>query len=133
KRAREREVQLGITLEQAFNGTTMSVTLEAPAVDGATRETQRFKIKIPPGAKEGDRMKLKEPNVIVVLKIDAHARYELDGRNVNTTLDIAPWEAVLGVDVEMASPGGQTMKVKIPPGTSSGQRLRLRGLGLPVK
>jgi curved DNA-binding protein len=132
KRAREREVQLSITLEHAFNGTTMSVTLEAPTPAGET-ESQRFKIKIPPGAKEGDRLKLKDPNVIVVLKIEPNARYEIDGRNLSTTIDIAPWEAVLGTDVEMASPSGATMKVKIPPGTSSGQRLRLRGLGLPVK
>ncbi len=133
KRAREREVQLGITIEQAFNGTTMSVMLEAPAPTGVLTETQRFKIKIPPGAKEGDRLKLKEPNVVVVLKIAPHPRFELDGRNILTSLDIAPWEAVLGVEVEMISPGGATMKVRIPAGTSSGQRLRLRGLGLPRK
>jgi curved DNA-binding protein len=132
KRTKEREVQLAITLEQAFNGTTMSVTLEAPAPNGSS-ESSRFKIKIPPGAKEGDRLKLKDPNVIVVLKIEPHPHFELDGRNIFMTLDIAPWEAALGVDVEMASPGGATMKVKIPPGTSSGQKLRLRGLGLPVK
>jgi curved DNA-binding protein len=128
KQKREREVKLNIQLEQAYAGTTLNVTLEAPS----TKEQQRFKIKIPPGAKEGDRLKLKDPNVIVVLHIEPHPRFELEGRDITAPLEIAPWEAALGAEVETKTPGG-VVKVRVPPGTSSGQKLRLRGQGLPVK
>ncbi|MCK6545247.1 DnaJ domain-containing protein [Myxococcota bacterium] len=124
----EREVKLTIPLEQAFNGTTLSITLEEPG----TKETQRFKIKIPQGAKEGDRLKLKDPPIIVVLHIEPHPRFELDGRDITTTLELSPWEAVLGADVDAETPGG-SVKLKVPPGTSTGAKLRLRGQGLPVK
>ena len=45
-------------------------------------------------------------------------------------LPLAPWEAALGTSVAVETPGGE-MKVKVPPGTSSGKRLRLRHRGLP--
>lgn len=128
KQKRDREVKLSITLEQAYTGTTLNVTLEAPG----TKEQQRFKIKIPPGAKEGDRMKLKEPTIVVVLHVEPHPNFDLEGRDISTTLQIAPWEAALGAEVELKTPGG-IVKVRIPGGTSSGQKLRLRGQGLPLK
>lgn len=128
KKKRERDVQLTIPLEQAYNGTTLSITLEAPG----TKEQQRFRIKIPQGAKEGDRLKLKEPNIVVTLHIEPHPKFELVDRDITTTVDIAPWEAVLGADVMVATPG-PSVKLKVPPGTSSGQKLRLRGQGLPLK
>jgi curved DNA-binding protein len=128
KQKREREVKLNIQLEQAYTGTTLNVTLEAPS----TKEQQRFKIKIPPGAKEGDRLKLKDPNVIVVLHIEPHPRFELEGRDITAILEVAPWEAALGAEVELKTPGG-VVKVRVPPATSSGQKLRLRGQGLPLK
>lgn len=128
KPKKKREVQLQIPLEQAYNGTTLSITLEAPG----SKEQQRFRIRIPQGAKEGDRLEMKEPNIIVVLHIEPHPRFELDGRDITTTVDIAPWEAVLGADVMVPTPGA-AVKLKIPPGTGAGQKLRLRGQGLPVK
>ncbi|MBK6689492.1 MAG: J domain-containing protein [Deltaproteobacteria bacterium] len=131
KRKKEREVQLAITLEHAYLGTTLNVVLDVPDENGRT-ETRKIRLKIPAGAKEGDRMKLKEPDVTVVLTIEPHPNFELDGRDLTTNLDITPWEAALGSSVEMATPGGP-VKVRIPEGTSSGVKLRLRGQGLPVK
>ena len=48
-------------------------------------------------------------------------------------LEITPCEAVLGVKKEVKTPENETIGVKIPPKTSSGQMLRLKGLGLPKK
>lgn len=132
KRAKEREVQLTIPLDQAFNGTTRSITLEAPAAKGDA-EAQRFKIRIPPGAREGDRLKIKDSSIVVVLHVELHPKFEIEGRDITTTLELSPWEAALGAEIEIAAPGGSAMKVKVPSGTSSGQRLRCRGQGLPVK
>ncbi len=57
-------------------------------------------------------------------------RYRLDGANIETDLPIAPWEAALGADVNMPTPGG-SVTVHVPPGSSTGRRLRLRGQGMP--
>jgi curved DNA-binding protein len=56
--------------------------------------------------------------------------YRLEGRDLHVELRLAPWEAALGTSVAVSTPGGEA-KVKVPAGTSSGRRLRLRGRGLP--
>ncbi|MEQ8275118.1 MAG: DnaJ C-terminal domain-containing protein [Deltaproteobacteria bacterium] len=131
KRRREREVQLNISLEHAYKGTTLNMVLDLPLEDGRT-ETRKIKLKIPQGAKDGDRLKLKDPDVTVVLQLEKHEQFEVDGRDVSTHVDITPWEAALGGTVDVATPGG-SVKLRIPEGTSSGQKLRLRGQGLPLK
>ena len=55
---------------------------------------------------------------------------ETNGRDITVTLPLAPWEAALGASVAVDTPGGEA-KVQVPPGTSSGRRLRLKGRGLP--
>ena len=129
--AKEREVQLAIPLENAYRGTTLNMLLDLPNDLGQV-DTRRIKLRIPPGAKEGDRLKLKDPEVTVVLKIEPHPRFELDGRDIRTMLEISPWEAALGASVEAPTPGG-SVRLKIPPGTGSSQKLRLKGQGLPQK
>src|SRR4029079_14041277 len=52
------------------------------------------------------------------------------GRDVYVTLSLSPWEAALGTSVAIDTPGGEA-KVRVPPGTSSGKQLRLKGRGLP--
>ena len=65
-----------------------------------------------------------------IVRIAPHPRYRLDGRDLYTELRLAPWEAALGTAVAVDTPGGE-VKVKVPAGTSSGRRIRLRGRGLP--
>ena len=74
------------------------------------------------GARPGD--------LYLVVRIAPHPRYRVDGRDLYVELPLAPWEAALGTSVAVDTPGGEA-KVKVPPGTSSGRRLRLRGRGLP--
>lgn len=59
-----------------------------------------------------------------------HRRYRVDGRDLTVDLPLSPWEAALGTTVTLEIPGGEA-KLKVPPGTSTGRRLRLRGRGLP--
>ena len=74
------------------------------------------------GAANGD--------LYLIVRIARHPRYRLDGRDLYVDLLLAPWEAALGTSVAVDTPGGEA-KVKVPSGTSSGRRLRLRGRGLP--
>ena len=131
----DQEAEVELTVEEAFQGGHRSVTLEGP--DG--RRT--LDVRIPAGVTNGQRIRLAgqggrgsegAPNgdLYFVARIAPHPRYRVDGRDLYVDLPLAPWEAALGTSVAVETPGGQ-MKVKVPPGTSSGKRLRLRERGLP--
>jgi curved DNA-binding protein len=134
-RGADQEAGLELTVEEAFRGGRRSVTLEGP--DG--RRT--LDVKIPAGVTNGQRIRLAgqggrgsegAPNgdLYFVVRIAPHPRYRVDGRDLYVDLPLTPWEAALGTSVAVETPGGE-MKVKVPPGTSSGKRLRLRHRGLP--
>jgi curved DNA-binding protein len=59
-----------------------------------------------------------------------HAVYRLEGRDLYTTLVVTPWEAALGAEATLSTPEGE-VRVKIPAGSSTGRRIRLRGRGFP--
>jgi curved DNA-binding protein len=65
-----------------------------------------------------------------VVRIAPHRLYRLDGRDLHVELRLTPWEAALGASIAVPTPDGEA-NVKVPPGTSCGRRLRLRGRGLP--
>jgi curved DNA-binding protein len=134
-RGADQEAELELAVEEAFQGGHRSVTLEGP--DG--RRT--LDVRIPAGVTNGQRIRLAgqggrgsedAPNgdLYFVVRIAPHPRYRVDGRDLYVDLPLTPWEAALGTSVAVETPGGDT-KVKVPPGTSSGKRLRLRDRGLP--
>jgi curved DNA-binding protein len=69
-------------------------------------------------------------DLYLVVRIADHPRYRVEGRDLHVRLPLTPWEAALGASVSVDTPDGQA-RVRVPPGTSSGRRLRLRGRGLP--
>ena len=122
-------------MEEAFQGGRRSVTLDGP--DG--RRT--LEVKIPAGVTNGQRIRLagqggrgsegaRNGDLYFVVRIAPHPRYRVEGRDLYVDLPLAPWEAALGTSVAVETPRGE-MKVKVPSGTSSGKRLRLRHHGLP--
>jgi curved DNA-binding protein len=131
----DQEAELEITVEEAYHGTRRSITLSG---DGA-RAT--LDVNVPPGVTDGQRIRLAgqggrgsdggaNGDLYLVVRIAPHPRYRLSGRDLSVDLLLAPWEAALGSTVAVDTPGGEA-KVKVPAGTSSGRRLRLRGRGLP--
>lgn len=128
---KEREVHLGIPLEHAYTGTTLDMSVDIPDDDG-TKTKHTLRLKIPQGAKNGDRLKLKDPEVTVVLRLEPPEDVEVDGRDVRTSIELTPWEAALGANIDVPSPKGP-LRLRVPAGTSSGQKLRLRGQGIPQK
>ena len=64
------------------------------------------------------------------MRLAPHPRYRVEGRDLFVELPLAPWEAALGATVAVDTPGGEA-KLRVPAGTSSGRRLRLKGRGLP--
>ena len=64
--------------------------------------------------------------------IEPHPRFTLDGHNLLVEVPLAPWEAALGATVQVMTMDG-AVNLKVPPASQSGQKLRLRGKGLPKK
>jgi curved DNA-binding protein len=131
----DQEAELEISVEEAFHGGRRSFTISGPDGD------RTVEVTIPPGVTDGQRIRLAGQggqgtsgaaagDLYLVVRIAPHPRYRLEGRDLYVDLPLAPWEAALGTTVAVDTPGGEA-KVKVPPGTSSGRRLRLRGRGLP--
>ncbi len=145
-RGQDQEAEITIPLEEAFRGTKRSVTLETigPAAGvPARRETKTLEVKIPPGTTDGQRLRLRGQggktsgrgtpgDLYLRVRIAPHPIYRLNGHDLELDAPVTPWEAVLGARIEVPIIGGKA-SVKLQPGTQSGQRLRLRGKGLPRK
>jgi curved DNA-binding protein len=104
------------------DGTTVSVTIPAGSIDG---RRLRLAGRGSPGLGAGP-----PGDLFVDLVIAPDPRFRLDGRDLFADLPVAPWEAALGASVE-APTLDRPVRVKVPPGSSSGRRLRLKGKGLP--
>lgn len=126
--AEEEAGTLEITLEEAFSGTRRRVTLiEA----GRPRPVD---VQIPPGIGDGQALRIGgagRPALKFRIKVSSHALYAVSGKDVQIELPLAPWEAALGTKVPVPTLGG-TVELTIPPGAQSGQKLRLRGRGMPA-
>jgi len=133
-----------IDLETAFSGGTRRISLERPerAADGSVRRKRRsLDVRIPPGMTEGRQIRLAgkgdpgpgnapDGDLYLEIHIKPHRLFELDGRDIYLTLPIAPWEAALGGRVKVPTLAGP-VEMNVPAGAASGQRLRLKGRGLP--
>ncbi|SHN27640.1 DnaJ C-terminal domain-containing protein [Actinacidiphila paucisporea] len=131
----DQEAELTLSVEEAYRGGRRKITLGGP---GGERS---YDVTIPAGVVDGQRIRLageggrgrgpdSAGDLYLVVRIAPHPRYRLDGRDIHVDLPVAAWEAALGATVPVAGPGG-TAKVHVPPGTSTGRRLRLRGEGMP--
>jgi curved DNA-binding protein len=132
-RGADQEVEIELSLEDAYSGGRRRITLPGP--DGP----RSYDVNIPPGVTPGQRIRLAGQgaqgeagagDLYLVVSMAPHPRFRLDGRDVTVDLPITPWEGALGSRVPVETPGGEA-KVTVPAGSSSGRRLRLRGKGLP--
>jgi DnaJ-class molecular chaperone with C-terminal Zn finger domain len=100
-----------------------------------------YEVKIPAGILPGQKIRLAgqgEPGIgggrsgdlYLKVEIEPHPVYRLEGRDLYMNLPIAPWEAALGGDVTVDTIAGP-VTIRIPSGTQSGQKLRLKGKGMP--
>ena len=100
-----------------------------------------LQVKIPRGVSDGKQIRLAgqgapgtggAPSGDLYLKvnIEPHAYFKLDGKDILLELPVAPWEAALGASIKVPTLGGR-VELKVPPGSQSGAKLRLKGRGLP--
>lgn len=138
------EVNVRISLEQSYHGTTLDLDLQLPEYDGQgrlRRLPRSFKARIPKGATDGQRLRLagkggkglnggRDGDLYLNVSLEPHRLYRVSGHDLYLDLPLAPWEAVLGATVEIPTLGGP-VRLKIKPGTHAGQQLRLSKRGLP--
>ncbi len=138
------EVTAHITLDEASRGTTVELNLTVPEYDaqGRLHRVERtFKARIPKGAADGQRLRLRgkggkgmaggpDGDLYLNIALHPHPLYRVNGHDLYLDLPLAPWEAALGAVVVVPTLGG-SVHLKVPPGTHAGQKLRLARRGLP--
>jgi len=127
RRSADQEAILELSLEEAAAGGTKRLS-----IDG-----RELEVDLPPGVRDGQRLRVRggassdgDGDLILRIRLRPHPRLRLKGDDLQVDLPIAPWEAALGAKVPVQTLTG-TAQVTVPPGSSSGRRLRLRGEGLP--
>src|SRR5256884_6342831 len=124
------------------NGTVVEKPCKKCKGSGRERRTRRYTVKIPAGVKDGTRIRLKGKGEIgegggpagdlfVVTRVEPSKRFERRGADLVIEVPVAYTEAALGATVEVPTPYGERVSLKVPAGTQDGRQLRIRGHGAP--
>ena len=139
ERGRDIEGDIMVTLDEVVHGSVRAVNVRGEA-QGEVK-TRTYQVKIPAGVVEGQRLRLAgrgeagagggaAGDLYLRVRLARHPDFEVSDHNLIYEADIAPWEAVLGANLSVPTLAGR-VNIKIPPGTPGGQKLRVRGRGLP--
>lgn len=129
--ARDLEASLVITVEEAYHGTERTLSLVG---------TDEVKVQVPAGVQDGQRLRIagkglhgaggRVGDLYLHISIIAHDLYRIKGKTILLDVPITPWEAALGTTLLIPTPSGR-VRVRVSPGSMSGQKLRLPGRGMP--
>ena len=131
------EAEIEITPEEGFNGSEKMVSLKS---EGGER---RISFKVPRGIKEGEKIKLsgqggtgtgggKNGDLYLKVNFKKSTRFEVDGINLQTAIDLYPWQAALGTEIPLTTFDGR-IAVKVPAGIQADSRIRVQGRGYVSK
>lgn len=129
------EAIIEISLEEAMRGTEKELLIQD---DFQGSQSRQLRVKIPPGATEGARIRLKgqassKGDLILIVKLKPHPLFSASKHDLHTSIAISPWEAALGTSVSVPTLDATKITMKVPAGTQNGKKLRLRQKGLPAK
>jgi curved DNA-binding protein len=141
ERGQDIEGDLLVTLNEAALGAVRPITVREVNPRTGQTETRTFQARIPVGIQEGQMIRLRGKgeegsggagagDLYLHVRFAAHPDFRAQGADLYHELDLTPWEAALGANVKVPTLDGH-VTVKIPPGTNTGQTLRLRNRGLP--
>jgi curved DNA-binding protein len=135
-----------VDLQDSYIGATRGITLKHTQIgdDGRPRVVNRtLNVKIPKGVRPGQHIRLAKQgspgagggesgDLLLEIAFRPHPKFIVEGKDVYMNLRVAPWEAELGASVKTSTPTGD-VDLTIPPHSKTGQKLRLKGRGLPGK
>jgi curved DNA-binding protein len=141
ERGRDIEGDIMVTLEEAMRGSVRTVNVRHTV--GRSIKTETHQVKIPPGVTEGQRLRIAgrgeagsgggaAGDLYLRVRLARHPDFDVKNHNLIYEAELAPWEAVLGANLSVPTLEGR-VNIKIPPGTQNGQKLRVRGRGLPFR
>jgi curved DNA-binding protein len=133
-RKRDVEADMLVSLSEALHGSTRTVSLQRRDGSGQSPKTDTYKVKIPAGIREGQRIRLAGQgenggDLFLRISFQKHPDFRWEDADLYYDLELAPWEAVLGCSVNVPTLDGQA-KLKVPAGTVNGATFRLANLGL---
>lgn len=129
------ESPIEVTLAEAYQGAIR--TFELAESEGTTR---RLEVKIPAGVDEGSRIRIAgqglpgtagRGDLYLRVHITPHPRFTREGTTLRTMVDVPLATAVLGGEIQVATPDGRRLLLRIPAETANGRAFRLRGQGMP--
>lgn len=146
QRGQDIETELPIFLEDTLSEGSQTISYNLPHHDNQGRATEvnkKLNVKIPRGVADGERIRLKgqgapgvgtgaSGDLYLRIRLVPHPLFDVEGHNLIITLPIAPWEAALGAKVTLPTLSGK-IQLTIPANSQSGQRMRVKGKGLPSK
>jgi len=141
ERGQDIEGDIMVTLEEVMTGSIRDVSVRHRV--GRSIKTETHHVKIPAGVTEGQKLRLAgrgeagtsggtAGDLYLRVRLAKHPDFEVDGHNLIYEVELAPWEAVLGAEIQVPTLTGR-VKIKIAAGTQNGQKLRVRGRGLPQR
>lgn len=137
RRGSDVETRIELGIEEAFAGGPRDLSIHTEG-----QGTSRVTLKIPAGVRDGQKIRLggrgspgaqggEAGDLFLEVKLVSDAHFRLEGEHVVTPLKITPWEAALGATVAVRTLDGE-VKVKVPAGSSTGRRIRLKERGYPT-
>jgi curved DNA-binding protein len=133
-RKRDVEADMLVSLSEALHGSTRTITLQRGDQSGQPAKTDTYKVKIPAGIREGQRIRLAGQgenggDLFLRISFQKHPDFRWQDADLYYDLELTPWEAVLGSSINIPTLDGHA-KLKIPAGTVNGATFRLANLGL---
>ena len=131
-------ITIDVSADDAFRGTSRTVTYSVPS----TGERQTISVTIPAGAVDGGKIRYKRRgeyganggergDLLVTTHVEEHPLFKRKGADVNMEVPVSAFAAALGCTVDVPTPGGKTVRLKIPAGTQSGKKFRFKEMGAP--
>jgi DnaJ-class molecular chaperone len=135
-RGQDIEGETEISLEEAYRGTTRTIEL------AGSSGSRKVEVKIPAGIGDGARVRVKgqgpagaggggSGDLFIRVKVRPHPRFKREGNNVRLLVKVPLRAAIAGGEVEVETPAGKRVNLRIPRETQNGKVLRMRGLGMP--
>lgn len=129
---------ISLTPEEAFKGTSRDVSYMVPS----SGERAKLTVKVPAGTYDGMKLRYHDRgeygkngggrgDLVITTSVAEHPIFKRDGADVKMELPMSMWDLALGTSVDVPTPSGATVRLRVPAGTQDGRTFRFRDLGAP--